>query len=680
MSAALTCLLSFAASAQQADPAERPPEPEPQTIIVTGERVARSLRDTASSVAVVTAEDIESGAAPDRVEQLLEAIPNVQLGSGGEGVTIRGQDTTGAMRDLPAFLGGNRPRTTLVVDGRAVGFTEYVFGIAPLWDVERVEVFRTPQTTTQGRNSIAGAIFVHSQAPSFEWEARTRALAGNLHTRQLSAVASGPLVDDQIAFRVSGDWRKSRPSSQIADTMRGANPNRDEYGVLRFRLLAEPEALREGRIDLTFAHSQAQMPQIVGVRAPFRERRDPLASYGVFRTNVESMTGSIAFKPADGVESRTLISAGKAKARRFAPPGLGETRALTTDWSAESIVDWTPAPSLRLIGGAAYTRTSLDQRIDLSVLSGIGTFDDRQRSLGLFGEVVWRPVERLEITGGLRFQDDRQVRTGALAGVTDVIPLDYARSFRAWLPKLSVAYELSDTLVAGLLAQRAYNPGGATLRFDTGMPDEFAAEKLWNYELFARATLGNGISARVNVFRSDIEDAQRSRAISILAPTGRIVTFADLFNVPKARTQGMEAELDWRLSENMSARAGIGLLDTEIRGADEVSLPLLGNDFERSPGLTLAVSADWRPVERVAISGGLRHHSGYFSSDDNSPQLRVGPATTIDARASFRARALTLFAYARNLLDAFHMRHLLRPTHGIADDPREIGIGVEASF
>ena len=32
------------------------------------------------------------------------------------------------------------PRTTIVVDGRAVTYNEFVFGPAPLWDVERVEV------------------------------------------------------------------------------------------------------------------------------------------------------------------------------------------------------------------------------------------------------------------------------------------------------------------------------------------------------------------------------------------------------------------------------------------------------------------------------------------------------------------------------------------------------------
>lgn len=155
-------------------------------IIVTGERVERTIAQTASSVSVVSAYEIERLAGADRVDQLLAAIPNVQLGSGGEGPTIRGQDTTGVLRDLPGFLGGTRPRVTLQVDGRPVGYNEFVFGVSPLWDVAKVEVFRSPQSTTQGRNSIAGAIFVETRVPTYDWEGGARLIVGDYDNWQAS--------------------------------------------------------------------------------------------------------------------------------------------------------------------------------------------------------------------------------------------------------------------------------------------------------------------------------------------------------------------------------------------------------------------------------------------------------------------------------------------------------------
>ena len=195
-----------------------------QEIVVTGERVPRTRFETASSVAVTTGEAVESLSGADRVEQVLALTPNVQLGSGAVGPTIRGQDSTGVLRDLPSFLGGTRPRATLQVDGRAVSFNEFVFGLASVWDVEQVEVFRSPQTTTQGRNSIGGAIFVETRDPGYDWEGRVRVLGGNYDTWQGSAVISGPLVADQLAFRIAGDLRRSHTSSEISGCDRWRKP------------------------------------------------------------------------------------------------------------------------------------------------------------------------------------------------------------------------------------------------------------------------------------------------------------------------------------------------------------------------------------------------------------------------------------------------------------------------
>ena len=60
------------------------------------------------------------------------------------------------------------------IDGRTATFNEFVNSTEGLWDVAHVEVFRSPQTTTQGVNSIAGAIFIQTATPTddFEWRAQ----------------------------------------------------------------------------------------------------------------------------------------------------------------------------------------------------------------------------------------------------------------------------------------------------------------------------------------------------------------------------------------------------------------------------------------------------------------------------------------------------------------------------
>jgi len=672
-SACCSTLLAFALQQSAA------PEPAISEIVVTGERIPRPLRDTPSSVSVVTARDIDAMAAPDRVDQVLDLIPNVQMSSGGEGPTIRGQDTTGATRDLYAFLGGNRPRTTLIVDGRPVSFNEFVFGAAPLWDVSRIEVFRSPQTTTQGQNSIAGAIFVVTEDPSETAEYRARAIVGNAHTKQVSAVASGPLTEG-LAYRVAGDLRFSRPSSFIGENAVGTDPNRDRYGLLRFKLLATPPGLPGSRLQLTYTHNASRMPQIEGVAPPFKDRRNPGATYGTFRIRTDSLTASAQQEVRSTLKLSALVTHGLADVQRFAPEGLGQVKVDNKDWFGEAVANWGPSEAFKLVGGVSHSRRHLRQYIDLSVLAGEGHFRDSQNSTGVFGEADFRLLPKTVLTAGLRYQRDAQRRIGSLGTSKSSIPLDYDETFGAWLPKVSLAYEISDKARAGILVQRAYNPGGVTLRFDTGMPDPFGVETLWDYELYARLTVRPGLKLATNLFHYDQRDAQRAQPIAIKAPNGQTVIFADLFNIPKARTYGLETEVDWRLSERFQARLGLGLLNTKITKTETANGGFEGKDFGRAPHFSGSAAIEWRPVDQLRLSAQAKRNSGFWSDDLNTPNRRIDRWTRVDARAEWDAGRFRLFGYARNLLNKFYLTYKFSSVLATAGDPREVGIGLEANF
>ena len=660
--------------------AAQPVESKGEEIVVTGERISRSERETASSVEVFGEKDIERAAGADRIEQILELTPNVQISSGGEAPTIRGQDATGPTRDLPAFLGGTRPRTTLVVGVLSVGFSEFIFGSAPLWDLDRIEVFRSPQTTTQGQNSIAGAIFIHTKDPSFTPEARARAIVGDFRTRQFSVVGSAP-ISDELAVRIAGDLRYSRPASRMADRAEGADPNHDVYGLLRFKLLAKPSALPGSRIEIAYAHSASQMPQIEGLRPPFKKRRDPVATYGTFRTNIDSLTASMAVDLATALTSSTVLSFGDSDIQRFAPEGLGETTIKGNDWSGETLLRWAPDGPLAATFGASYRRANLQQRIDLSQLSGVGRFTDVQTAFALFGEANWSLTPKLHLTAGLRYQRDSQTRSGALATDDAPIGLDYDRSFHAWLPKLSLAYDVTADVRVGALVQRAYNPGGTTLRFDTGAPDLFEAESLWDYEMFARGSFADGrVTVTANAFYYAMRNAQRGQPIIIFAPTGSAVTFADLFNVPKARSNGAELSVTWHPSANFSAGLGLGLLRTRITSAEAPYAQFEGKHFQRSPDFSASASLNWEPAPHLTLSAQARHNSGYFSDDLNQPDRKVSGWTKFDAQAAYDFARFRVHGYVRNLFDKFYPTYLFSSTFATAGDPREVGIGLEVGF
>lgn len=676
MPSGMTIAVSLMASALQATPQEPDTNPASnEEIVVTGERVSRSLRETPSSVNVISQSEIEAQSA-DRVEQVLALIPNVQLGNGSEGPAIRGLDTTGALQALPAFLGGNRPRTTIVIDGRRNTYNEFVFGVAPAWDVDRIEVFRSPQTTTQGQNSIAGAIFVATNEPTFEPESRARAIVGDYRSRQVSAVASGLVTGDEVAFRLAGDFRYSQTTSKIADRAVGADPNHDVYGLLRAKLLVKPASLPNSRLMLTYSHLESQAPQVVAVTPPFRRRRDQSGFYGTFRINVDTVTAAIRHE-AGGFTTNVVLTAGDSMARRLAFPGLGQTRIAGRDWSAEAVVNWTPAEGpVRALAGIAHTNLALRQFVDLSIIGATGRFHDRQEGTGLFAEADVTVLPGATLTAGIRYQQDRQNRTGTLTTELAIVPLDYDQTFHAWLPKLSLAYDFSPSVRAGVMVQRAYNPGGTTLRFDIAQSDNFQAETLWDYELFARARLSPAMTASLNLFYYDMRNAQRAKDIVITGPGGFGVGFADMFNVDKARSFGLEAEFEWRPSERLASRFALGLLDTKVIRAGEGYEEFAGKEFGRSPHLSAAASVDWDATTRLRLSAQARHHSSYFSDDGNGAGTGIRPATIVDARAEYRLKRFTMFAYARNLFDEFAL--IERDAESaIPENPREVAVGIE---
>jgi outer membrane receptor protein involved in Fe transport len=625
-------------------------------------------------------------AAPDRLQQLLQMVPNVLVTNSRDTPSIRGQSGVGVLSGLPSFLGGARPRTVVQIDGRTVTFNEFVNSAQGLWDVDHVEVFRTPQTTTQGVNSIAGAIFLRTADPTYDYEARGRLIAGDAPRRQASATVSGPIVGDQLAFRLSGDVYRSIASTKMSGPVAGIKDlNRDTYWTVRAKLLAEPSAVPGLRLLTTYVHAHAAAPQTELAQRPFRDRRDDAYVFGYFKSDVDSVTSTASYRFDDTLESRTTLSLGRSKFRRFAPQGFGQTEIHGHDRSLETILDWKPGSAFSAVGGLSLQRFNLDQLIDLSAARlGVGTFTDKQRSAGLFGEITWRPAERWTVIAGARYQSDGKRRLGLLR-MANPLPLDYDRTSNAFLPKLSLAYDLDPDWRFGVLVQRASNPGGVTLDPAHSKQLEFKPEYLWDYEAFARANLfGGRVTLNGNLFYNAIRDAQRELDFDLNSPGGK-VGLLQIVSEPRARSYGAELEVRARPTQQLSVLGSIGLLDTRITRTIAPNDPFLGKEFGHAPKFTAAAAVDWAPLNSLHLSAQARHNSGFWGDDSEDPVYRIHGWTVVDARASWRTGPVTIFGYVQNLFDNFHVvdwngPHDAPGVNATLIEPREMGLGIEAAF
>jgi outer membrane receptor protein involved in Fe transport len=676
---ASTCLCLLAAAPAPALADDAADTEDQQVIIVTGERIARSVQETASSVAVVTGEDLRDRAGADSINEVLAFTPNVQTGGAqNNGPTIRGQNSTGILSGVNAFLGGSRPRTTILVDGRPLSFNEFIFGETGAWDIAQIEVFLGPQTTSQGPNSVAGIINVRTNDPTYEREAAARAIIANYDTYQLSGMVNVPIVEDQVALRIAADWRDHDTFLALPeDQPIGVDPEEDSFTTLRAKLLVEPEALPGFRGLFIYNYADSLGPQVEQIRVPpprVEARIHPGFEPVSFASETHTIVADVSQEIGDRLTLGNRFTYADAHIQRFSPPGLGVADIERDELTNETLLTYGEAgDALSGVTGLYYQKATSDEFIDLAGFGlGNGIFTDKTRSIGVFGEATVSPIDRLFLTGGVRYQSDNQDRDG---GFTVLPPIVFDRTFDAWLPKLGVAYDFSDDLRVGFEARRGYNPGGVTLSFFTGEVDTFEEERLWNYELYWRSSLmGDRLTLNGNIFYTDFEDAQR--------PVNRVVNgnvITELAAAEDAKTYGAEIQLSYVPTDRLALDFGLGLLQTEIeRVTGEPSLE--GNEFERAPGVTAAIGARFEPIDNLTLSAQGRYVDDYFSDDANTPAFRIGSYFIANAQIAYQWGPARLFAFATNIFDEFTLLQQFDAETANVNDPREYGAGLELRF
>ena len=202
-------------------------------IVVMGEKADRTLRDTPASVAVTTAQTITDQNLIDMYD-VLQRTPNISIGADRTSFTIRGIDA------LNVSGAGDGALASVYLDGAVLPRAALNTGPLDLYDIAQVEVFRGPQSTVQGRNALAGAVVLRTTDPSYAWNGKARVmLTGPDGQRRAAAVLGGPILGDQIAFRVAGEIARSDGLLYNATLHRDADPRQSE--TLRGKLLFTPD-------------------------------------------------------------------------------------------------------------------------------------------------------------------------------------------------------------------------------------------------------------------------------------------------------------------------------------------------------------------------------------------------------------------------------------------------------
>lgn len=615
---------------------------EIETITVTGEKQERTLMNTASSVEVLDSEDIRRRAGLETTSDVLAIVPNlISTETSNFAPAVRGVDGTGPAQGADAFFAGTRPRLNYQVDGRTLSYNESIFSDATLWDVERVEVFRGPQSTLQGRNAVAGAIVVKTRDPVYDFEAGGRVQVGDYDTRQYSAYASVPVVDDQVAFRIAADHRASDSFVGFEPYPGVSKPEAYKAVSVRTKLLLEPDALPDFRALITFNHADIHAPQGNEVVRPFGEHRASFARMPRFGTRSDGLILDADWRINDAFTFDLLVSATDLEVTRDADPGTGNVEIDGKEYVVEPRLHFDLADG-RLTGflGTHHFRADQDEGIDLF---GGGVFEDETTTDAVFGEVTWAFTDTLDLTFGGRWEREHRERDGGVF----VFLINFDETYEVFLPKGTLAWHPNDRLTLGATVARGYNGGSAGFTFEPPFVSyTYGEEYVWNYELFARASLfDDRLFLTANAFYSDYEDMQLPFDLN---PDPAIWSTV-IRNAPEAESYGLELGSRLLLTEALELFANVGLLQTEITKYPGSGIE--GNDLPRSPSATVSFGAFYTHPGGFEAGVDARWTDRYHTEVTNLARGRTDAYWVANVQVAWRFSKVRVFAALTNVFD-----------------------------
>ena len=78
-----------------------------------------------------------------------------------------------------------------------------IAAILDTFDMESIEIMRGPQGTLFGRNTSVGAVVARTKRPGDEFAMQAQATLGSYDRKDFAVAAEGPLIEDQLAARLS---------------------------------------------------------------------------------------------------------------------------------------------------------------------------------------------------------------------------------------------------------------------------------------------------------------------------------------------------------------------------------------------------------------------------------------------------------------------------------------------
>ena len=664
---------SAPAESKSSERGGREPQPRPEElaeIIVTAQKRKERLIDTPQSVSVLSADDLRNLGAT-QFRDFANTVPGLTFTTTGAGytqVSLRGV-TTGSF-DISPTVG-------IYVDDVPYGSSTGFAGGAQLaldvnlFDIDRIEILRGPQGTLYGASTMGGLIKYVAKTPSAarfgaDVQAGVSSTQDGGINYNTAAALNIPLVLDKGAVRVSGF--KSHDDGYIDNASLGREDvnSADVYGGRLDLLLTPTDALSvrlngfaqnisrdgQGSADYTLdgAPLGGELDQLRVHNEPLNQQFRLLSGTIDYDFGPATLTSISSYQTVD-THANYDLTVLYAPFLEFLELGsyslVGFSDRQATDKFTQEVrlasgggerIEW-------LIGGFfTHEASANSQSYILRDLAGqpapnvLGSTraPSRYEETAAFADLTYRFTERFDVTGGIRYAENRQSRSTDTTSPT----VRSSESVNTYLA--NARYRFSERATGYVRYATGFRPGGASFTgFNpvSGAPMQhgFESDTLKSYEVGYKAeTAGRRFGIDVAAYYIDWNNFQTS---------GVVDTVGVVINaLGGASVRGAELTFIARPSDELTLTGAFAYQNAELSETDESLGGARGERLPNVPRYTAALNADYRIASRrlqPTIGTTVRHVAERTASFDGSlsfPQYRTPAYTIADLRGDFHSR------------------------------------------
>jgi len=641
-----------------------------EEVVVTARKREESLQETPVSVLAFSPDALESQNIGDLAD-LNAKLPSVSLGgAGGLGSNnasfyIRGLGTArNAVNQESAVA--------LYIDDFYYGRSDGA--LLSVVDVENIEVLRGPQGTLFGRNASAGAIRYVTKKPDFEEQSvKIKGNFGTDNRANVSVSANLPLSDSAalglLAATVNQDGFVTNALGQELGEV--------ATDMFRAYLRAAPSESIEilTQLDYSQTDSNGGVSQAITFDPVSREITGPASGdYETSLSDLDAVLDSenlgVGFNMIWDVNEdmslkwvstyRTMDTEGTFDFDGNTSGALNQDYDRGTDsWSTELQLSGETNSMKWMTGLFYYVEESEDFRLQGPNVRHAVAHD--LESFGVFAQATFDVTEKLSFTTGLRYTEDEKdatFREGRLIGGvqamnvvdasgtmwtwrdfavgTDVNNIAGTRDFTledSWdaiSGRLSLEYQAAEDIFLFASYARGFRAGGINDRPQFNDPainygiTSFDEEILDVYELGIRSEwMESRLRLNLTYFFQDMDDLQYT-----FQPAGATTAIAvAVGNAATAESKGIEGELIFAATDNLTLDATFGILDAEITDVEPTAGIPEGADMEQAPELKYNLGATYD----VELSGGsLTFRVDYSYQDETQGAVKPSNVVIMD--------------------------------------------------